>query len=128
MGSSAQTIPCAPSHHRYTQCVCVVVYWQLPDIIGTWRLPLPLTLYVYDSWTTQADTYLHCIVYCIFILCILSPVREGCHGQGFCIIYSPFFNCLGVYFIVRGSGSWARGRSFRLLYGPTVSRAVGDFE
>ena len=25
-----------PSHHRCTQCVCVVVYWQLPDIIGTW--------------------------------------------------------------------------------------------
>ena len=23
-----------------------VVYWQLPDIIGTWRLPLPLILYV----------------------------------------------------------------------------------
>ena len=32
MGSSAQTIPCTPSHHRCTQCVCVVVYWQLPDI------------------------------------------------------------------------------------------------
>ena len=34
------------SHHRCTQCVCVVVYWQLPDIMGTWRLPLPLILYV----------------------------------------------------------------------------------
>ena len=45
-GSFAQTIPCAPSHHLCTQCVCVVVYWQPPDIIGTWRLPLPLILYV----------------------------------------------------------------------------------
>ena len=55
---------------------------------------------------------------------------EECLGQGFCIIYSPsyFFNCLGVYCIVRsGTGPWARGRSFRLLRGPTVLWAVGDF-
>ena len=40
-----------------------------------------------------------------------------------------FFNCLGVYFIVRsGTGPWAPERSFRLLLGPTVSRAVGEFE
>ena len=45
-GSSAQTIPCAPSHHPCRQCVCALVYWQLPDIIGTWRLPLPLIRYV----------------------------------------------------------------------------------
>ena len=31
------------------------------------------TVCTYDSWVTHADTYLHCIVYCIFILCILSP-------------------------------------------------------
>ena len=43
---SVDGLTCAPSHHRCTQCVCVVVYWQLPDIIGTWRLPLPLILYV----------------------------------------------------------------------------------
>ena len=24
--------PCAPSLHRCTQCVCVIVHWQLPDI------------------------------------------------------------------------------------------------
>ena len=28
-----------------------------------------------DSWATHADTYLHCTVYFIFILCILSPGR-----------------------------------------------------
>ena len=53
-------------------------------------------------------------------------------GQRFCIyiyIYSAIFNCLGVYFIVRsGTGPWARVRSFRLLRGPTVSRAFGEFE
>ena len=51
-------------------------------------------------------------------------------GQRFCIyIYSAIFNCLVVYFIVRsGTGSWARVRSFRLLRGPTVSRAFGEFE
>ena len=44
-------------------------------------------------------------------------------------IYSAIFNCLGVYFIVRsGTGPWARVRSFRLLRGPTVSRAFGEFE
>ena len=53
-------------------------------------------------------------------------------GQRFCIyiyIYSAIFNCLGVYFIVcSGTGPWARVRSFRLLRGPTVSRAFGEFE
>ena len=53
-------------------------------------------------------------------------------GQRFCIyiyIYSAIFNCPGVYFIVRsGTGPWARVRSFRLLSGPTVSRAFGEFE
>ena len=54
---------------------------------------------------------------------------EGCHGQTFCIIYNAIFNCLMVYFIVRsGTGPWARVRSFRLLRGPTVSRAFGEFE
>ena len=44
-------------------------------------------------------------------------------------IYSAISNCLGVYFIVRsGTGPWARVRSFRLLRGPTVSRAFGEFE
>ena len=43
-------------------------------------------------------------------------------------IVLAIFNCLGVYFIVRsGTGPWARGRSFRLLRGPTVLWAVGDF-
>ena len=44
-------------------------------------------------------------------------------------IYSAIFNRLGVYFIVcSGTGPWARVRSFRLLRGPTVSRAFGEFE
>ena len=29
----------------------------------------------YHSWASRADTYLHYILYCIFILCILSPGR-----------------------------------------------------
>ena len=29
-GSSAQTVPCGPSHHRCMQCFCVVCYWLLP--------------------------------------------------------------------------------------------------
>ena len=38
------------------------------------------------------------------------------------------FNYLGVYFIVRsGTGPWVRGRRFRLLRGPTVSRGVLRF-
>ena len=58
---------------------------------------------------------------------------EGCHGTEilyiYIYIYSAIFNCLGVYFIVcSGTGPWARVRSFRLLRGPTVSRAFGEFE
>ena len=35
------------------------------------------TVCIYDSFATRADTYLHYIVYCIFIyfLCIVSPGR-----------------------------------------------------
>ena len=77
-------------------------------------------------------------MHCIFILCILSQIRlikkvgRDVMDRDFVLFILPvvlFFNCLWVYFIVRsGTGPWARGRSFRLLRGPTVSRAVGDFE
>ena len=31
---------------------------------------------------------------------------QGCHGQGFCIIYSPFFNYLcGLFYYVQGTGA-----------------------
>ena len=67
-GSSAQTIPCAPSHHRCTQCVCVVVDWQLPDIYRDMAIAsasntvcIGLRFVGYPC----IYTYLHCIVYCI---------------------------------------------------------------
>ena len=93
-GSCSQTILCAPSHHR-TQRVCVVVYWQLPDIYRDMAIASASnTVCTYDSWDTRADTYLHYIVY--FILCIFSPGRlikkvwrDSCQ-------YGVSFQCCGV--------------------------------
>ena len=104
-------------------------------------MPLPLTLYV-DPRSARLvcnpETDFPCIVYCFYFLYFITETAdneswEGCHGTEilyiYIYIYSAIFNCLGVYFIVRsGTGPWARVRSFRLLRGPTVSRAFGEFE
>ena len=44
------------------------------------------------------DTDLRCIYYCVFLFVVYfitgtgdKEIWEGCHGQGFCIIYSPVF-------------------------------------
>ena len=106
-------------------------------------MPLPLTLYV-DPRSTRLvcnpESDFTCIVYCFYFLYFITETAdkeswEGCHGTEilyiYIYIYSAIFNCLGVYCIVRsGTGPWARVglRSFRLLRGPTVSRAFGEFE
>ena len=105
-------------------------------------MPLPLTLYV-DPRSTRLvcnpETDFPCIVYCFYFLYFVTETAdkeswEGCHGTEILYIYSAIFNCLGVCFIVRSgtgpraTGPWARVRSFRLLRGPTVSRAFGEFE
>ena len=87
-GSSAQTIPCAPSHHRCTQCVCVVVYWQLPDIYRDMAIASASnTVCIYlrlVSYPCNRYTYLHCIVY--FITGTADKESwEGCRGHRFCI-------------------------------------------
>ena len=104
-GSCSQTIICAPSHHR-TQCVCVVVFWQLPDIYRDIAIASASnTICTYDSWTTRADTYLHYIVY--FILCILSPGRlikkfGGMSWTEILYIFIVLFLIIyGTYFIMR---------------------------
>ena len=96
-----------PSHHR-TQCVCVVVYWQLPDIYRDMAIASASnTVCTDDSWATHADTYLHCTVYFIFILCILSPGRlikkvgRDVMDREFVYICSYFFIIYGTYFIAR---------------------------
>ena len=63
------------------------------------------------------------------LLLYMSWDRDFVYIYIYIYIYSAIFNCLGVYFIVcSGTGPWARVRSFRLLRGPTVSRAFGEFE
>ena len=67
-------------------------------------------MYVYDSWTTHADTYLHCIVYCIFILCSLSTGRlikkvgKDVTDRDFFYIYCDIFNYLwDLFYYARGT-------------------------
>ena len=61
-------------------------------------------IHVYDLWNTHADTYLHCIVYSIFILFILSPGRlikkvgRDVTDRDFVYIYSTIFNYVCVLF------------------------------
>ena len=91
-GSSAQTIPCAPSHHRCTQFVCVVVYWQLPDIYQDMAIASASnTVCIYLRLVSYPCrfSYLHCIVYFYFVHFITGTADkkswEGCRGQRFCI-------------------------------------------
>ena len=50
-GSSAQTVPCAPSHQRCTQCVCVVFNWLLP--VNPDMVIASASKTVYNLWATQ---------------------------------------------------------------------------
>ena len=65
------------------------------------------TVCTYDSCATHADTYLHCMVYCIFILCVLSPGRlikkvgRDVMEREFIICSSFFVIFYGTYFIAR---------------------------
>ena len=74
-------------------------------------MPLPL-IHVYDLWTTHADNYLHCIVYSIFILCILSPGRlikkvgRDVVDKDFIYNYSASFNYLwDLFYYVQDSNA-----------------------
>ena len=98
-GSCAQTIPCAPSHHRCTQCVCVVVYWQLPDIYRDMAIAsasncvcIGLRLVGYPCRYLFA---LYSVLHFYFVYFITGTADkecwEGCHGQRICIYLWFFF-------------------------------------
>ena len=85
--------------HRCTQCVCVVVYWQLP----VYRDILCIRLAGYPCRYLFA---LYSVLYFYFVYFITGTADreswEGCHGQRFCIIFLVLFLIIyGVCFIVR---------------------------
>ena len=93
-GSSVQTIPCGPSHRRFTPCVCAFVFcWQLPASAGHGD---SLCLYLH-----YCDFYLRWAVYIVFSLCILSPGRVT-KTVGKDVVDREFVFCLysGIYILV----------------------------
>ena len=89
-----------------------------------------------DAWATHADTYLHCTVYFIFILCILSPGRlikkvwRDVMDRDICILLFVilFLIIYGVCFIMRRALAFgARFRSLRNVHRPTALAGSGPF-
>ena len=86
-GSSAQTVPCGPSNHRCTQCICVVCYWLLPvnqDVAiasASMYTTCGIPRYIFALYSSY--------LYFYFVYCITGTADgeswEGCRGRKLCI-------------------------------------------